>query len=292
MKANVLHVYFIGFKGIVIDEISTSFLPAYYTTGESLISFMSQLGIFLRFLPTMLVNITHSISTLKDRRHRPCAQRQEQPMDVCSEYPLHAIRSYQASATTYLIITSDRRLVSHLFSLIQCSWILYWKVFHTHPTTRSHFRPLNIFSLSEQQKVDHNSGLLVHKFKFNIQLSQTANLLFQKALLFAVRDVTWEILLKNKSCHLMQKATPHVPSRKTAPPDGVRTDIYVFIQPTFFTCVLPLHCFSLHRRLSLILSNHRPFLSFQGSLCPIKHICSAFAGKVSWAEGPEWYTLH
>lgn len=64
-KINVLQIYIIGPKEIVIDELSTSSLPDYYITGEPLISFMSQIGIFLRFLPIIFVNTTHNISCLE-----------------------------------------------------------------------------------------------------------------------------------------------------------------------------------------------------------------------------------
>lgn len=100
-----------------------------------------------------------------------------------------------------------------------------------------------------------------------------------------------QILLKKASCHLTKKVTPlHIP-QAVKPHSQMLLELTpdVFIQPIFIH-VLPLHSFSLCRRLNLIPSNHRPFLSFWGNLCPMEHIRLAFP-EVSWA-GPEWCTLH
>lgn len=83
----------------------------------------AKLGIFLRFLPTMLVNTTHDVSILKDRRHRQCARRQEQLIEGCSECPLllHSILTSinNCLSDNYIL---QQWFVSQLFSLTLCSW--------------------------------------------------------------------------------------------------------------------------------------------------------------------------
>lgn len=102
-----------------------------------------------------------------------------------------------------------------------------------------------------------------------------------------------QIIFKRASCHLTQKATPLHISQALKQHSQMLLELTpdVFIQPTFI-CVLPLHCFLLCRRQSLIPLNHRLFLPFWGSLCSIKHICLDFTGEISWPEGPEWCTLY
>lgn len=170
--------------------------------------------------------------------------------------------------------------------------ILYWKVFHRHPTTSFHFRPLNYYFFTMWAAENGPTILaLPMNLKFNIKLPQTAILKGTAACSLRCHLGMLQILFKNTSCHLIQKATSlHIPQAvKQHSQMLLELTLDVFIQPTF-TCVLPLHCFSLHRRLSLTPSNHRPFLPFWWSLCPMKHICLAFTGEVSW-EGPEWCTL-
>lgn len=140
--------YQLALYQVIISQVNHSYLA------------WAKLGIFLRFLPTMFVNTTYNTSSLKDRRHRQRAWRQETPVHVCSECPLllHAIPSYQASATADLIIMY---FSSGLFHRSSVQHNARDPVLKSVPQTSNNFFPLQttellFFPLSEKQKMKMN----------------------------------------------------------------------------------------------------------------------------------------
>lgn len=115
-------------------------------------------------------------------------------------------------------------------------------MFHRHPTTSFHFRPLNYYFLTTTviKKWIHNSGL-AHKLRIQHVTTSDCKIAILKGIaVYSLRCHLGmlQILFKKTklSPYTESNITSHIPSSKTALPDAVRTDTWCFYPAHIYPC--------------------------------------------------------